>query len=111
MKRLLISLTIFALLVVPQFAFAQTKLVAVIDCNNADPQHTISVPDREGFSYQIFQNKCTWTKGSALEGTESKDVVNVGFSDARGDAGRAHPYAGYSLHERRQSLCRGYRKQ
>jgi hypothetical protein len=84
MKRLLISLAIFALLVVPQFAFAQTKLVAVLDCDNADPQYTISVPDREGFSYQIYQNKCTWTKGSTLEGTESKDVVNVGFSDTRG---------------------------
>ena len=69
-------------------AVAQTKLVAVIDCDKADPQYTIQAPDREGYYYQIYQNKCKWTKGSALEGIESKDVINVCFWDARGTAGR-----------------------
>jgi hypothetical protein len=74
------------MLAISMSAVAQTKLVAVIDCDKADPQYTIQVPDREGFSYQINQNKCRWTKGSALEGIESKDAVNVGFTDARGAA-------------------------
>jgi len=69
-------------------AVAQTKLVAVIDCDKADPQYTIQAPDREGYSYQIAQNKCIWTKGSTLEGIESKDAVNVSFYDARGTAAR-----------------------
>jgi len=76
------------ILAISMSAVAQTKLVAVIDCDKADPQYTIQVPDREGFAYQIYQNKCTWTKGSALEGIESKDAVNIGFSDARGTAVR-----------------------
>src|SRR5204862_188010 len=80
-------LMLFAcILAISMSAVAQTKLVAVIDCDKSDPQYTIQVPDREGFSYQIYQNKCIWTKGSALEGIESKDAVNVGFSDARGAA-------------------------
>jgi len=82
-------LLLFAcILALSMSAAAQTKLVAVIDCDKSEPQYTIQVPDREGFSYQIYQNKCTWTKGSALEGIESKDVVNVCFNDARGAAVR-----------------------
>jgi hypothetical protein len=65
---------------------AQTKLVATIDCQKADLQHTIAIPDQQGFEYQISQNKCTWRKGSALEGIESKDAVNVIFDDVRGAA-------------------------
>jgi len=77
-------LLLFAcILALSMSAAAQTKLVAVLDCDKSEPQYTIPVPDRDGFSYQIYQNKCTWTKGSALEGTESKDVVNIGFSDVR----------------------------
>jgi hypothetical protein len=76
------------IVVISMSAVAQTKLVAVIDCDKADPQYTIQAPDREGFFYRINQNKCTWTKGSALEGIESKEVVNVGFNDARGAAVR-----------------------
>ena len=72
-------------------AVAQTKLVAVIDCDNADPQYTIQAPDQAGFFYRINQNKCKWTRGSALEGIESKDVVNIGFNDAKGASfGLAH---------------------
>jgi hypothetical protein len=95
MRKAMLLLAIFGLVgslfMMPLSAVAQTKLVAVIDCDKDDPQHTIPVPDREGFSYQIYQNKCKWTKGSALEGIESKDVVNVCFNDARGTAvGLAH---------------------
>ena len=67
---------------------AQTKLVATIDCHKFEPQYTIQVPDQEGFSYLIGQNKCTWRKGSALEGIESKDAVNVIFDEVRGAAVR-----------------------
>lgn len=81
-------LTFACFLAISMSAGAQTKVVAVIDCDNADPQYTIQSPDREGFSYQIYQNKCTWTKGSALEGIESKDAVNICFNDARGAAVR-----------------------
>jgi len=92
MHKLMLLVAVFGLtgllFVMPLSAVAQTKLVAVIDCDKADPQHTIPVPDREGFSYQIYQNKCTWTKGAALEGTESKDVINVCFNDARAAAVR-----------------------
>ena len=67
---------------------AQTKLVATIDCHKLEPQYTIQVPDQEGFAYMIGQNKCTWRKGSALEGIESKDAVNVIFDEVRGAAVR-----------------------
>ena len=80
-RYLLLSVCILAL---AMSAAAQTKLVAVIDCNNADPLHIIAVPDREGFSYQINQNKCKWTKGSDLEGIEPGEVFNVVFVDTRG---------------------------
>jgi hypothetical protein len=80
-------LLLFAcVLVLSISAVAQTKLVAVIDCDKGDPLYTIQAPDREGFSYQIAQNKCRWTKGFALEGTESKDAVNLCFYDVRGTA-------------------------
>jgi hypothetical protein len=84
-------LLVVCILAISMSAVAQTKLVAALDCDKADPQYTIQAPDREGFFYRINQNKCTWTKGSVLAGIESKDVVNVGFNDARGAAvGLAH---------------------
>lgn len=80
-RYLLLSVCVLA---ISMSAVAQTKVVAVIDCDNADPQYTIQAPDQEGFFYRINQSKCKWTKGSALEGIDSKDAVNIGFNDSRG---------------------------
>jgi len=63
---------------------AQTKISGSIDCDKADPMHVIPIPDREGFSYLIGQNKCTWTKPMTLEGLESKDFVNTVFHEIMG---------------------------
>lgn len=81
-------LLISCILAFASSAVAQTKLLAVIDCDKSDPLYTIQVPDREGFAYQINQNKCIWTKGSALEGIESKDVVNVVVGEVMGNSVR-----------------------
>jgi len=65
-------------------AFAQTKTSGSLDCDKSDPRHVIPIPDREGYSYLIGQNKCTWTKPIAIEGLEAKGFVNTVFNEVMG---------------------------
>lgn len=69
-------------------AFAQTKTSGSLDCDKSDPRHAIPIPDREGYSYVIGQNKCTWTKPIAIEGLEAKAFVNTVFDEMTGASGR-----------------------
>lgn len=65
-------------------AFAQTKTSGSLDCDKWDASHVIPIPDREGYSYVIGQNKCTWTKPIAIEGLEAKGFVNTVFDEVMG---------------------------
>jgi hypothetical protein len=70
-------------------ALAQTKTSGTEECNKADVSHTIQVPDQEGFSYEIAQRKCTWTKSFTVEGMQSTYNVEVGFDEVTGKSGRS----------------------
>jgi hypothetical protein len=67
-------------------AVAQTKISGSLDCDKADPIHSIQVPDRNGFSFVIAQYKCTWTKPLVIEGLESKNNVDVEFYEITGNS-------------------------
>jgi hypothetical protein len=75
-------------LAIASSAFAQTKISGSMDCEKADPMHAIQIPDREGFTYAIAQFKCTWTKGFAIEGLQSKDYINTVLSEVMGTSAR-----------------------
>ncbi len=67
------------ILALATFASAQTKLSGTLDCNKADPIHTLQVPDQNELSYVIAQYKCTWPKPLVIEGLQSKGNVDVEF--------------------------------
>jgi hypothetical protein len=69
-------------------AVAQTKTSGSLDCDRADPIYTIQIPERTGFSYVIAQYKCTWTKPFVIEGLQSKNNVEVDFSEVMGTSVR-----------------------
>ena len=76
---------LFACVFVPaSSAVAQNKVSGVIDCDKADPMHSIPVPDRQGYSFVISQHKCTYTKSIAIEGLEAKEFVNSVFNEVMG---------------------------
>jgi hypothetical protein len=65
-------------------AVAQTKITWSIDCDKANPLHVIQIPDREGLTFEISQNKCTMTKPMTIEGLEAKELVNTSFAERMG---------------------------
>ncbi len=74
---------LFACILVPTVV-AQNKVSAAIDCDKADPMHSIPVPDRQGYLFVISQHKCTYTKSIAIEGVEAKEFVNIVFNEVVG---------------------------
>lgn len=79
---------LFACVFVPA-AVAQNKASGTLDCDKADPMHTIPIPDRQGYAFMISQNKCTWTKSLGIEGLEAKEFVNTGFNEVMGTSIRS----------------------
>jgi hypothetical protein len=77
MKRNLLLLICF--LALATCLSAQTKITGTLDCDKADPMHTIQVPDQNGFSYAIAQYKCTWPKPLVIDGLHSTKNTDVEF--------------------------------
>jgi hypothetical protein len=73
-------------------AVAQTKFSGIIECSKPDPTYTIQVPDQEGYSLVIGQNKCTWTKPFKIEGLESKNNVQTESDEVMGKTTKAIAY-------------------
>ena len=73
-------------------AVAQTKFSGTLECGKADPTYTIQIPDREGYSFEIGQNKCTWTKPFAIAGLESKNNVQTASDEVTGNTIKAIAY-------------------
>jgi hypothetical protein len=73
-------------------AVAQTKFSGTLECGKADPTYTIQIPDREGYSFEIGQNKCTWTKPFAIAGLESKNNVQAESDEVTGNTIKAIAY-------------------
>ena len=84
-KRLLFIVCALAL---ASSAVGQTKLSGSLDCEKGDPSYTIPIPDRDGFAFFMDQNKCTWPKGSALEGLQPKELINTRFVEVTGASSR-----------------------
>jgi hypothetical protein len=88
MRKTMLLLAVFGLVgllfLIPLSAVAQTKASGTLDCDKADPMHVIQIPDREGFSYAISQNKCTWTKPMTIAGIDGKEFINTAFSETAG---------------------------
>ena len=82
------SLLFLGVLTLPLSAFAQTKVSGSIDCDKSDPVHAIPVPDREGYTYVISQEKCTWTKPLVVEGLDAKTFVHTFFNEVMGASAR-----------------------
>lgn len=60
-------------------AFAQTKASGSFECPKADPSYTIAVPDREGHTFAITQNKCTVGKPMPIAGLDPTLLVTTTF--------------------------------
>ncbi len=70
-------------------AVAQTKFSGTLECGKADPTYTIQIPDREGYSFVLSQNKCTWTKPFAIAGLESKNNIQIESDEVTGNTIKA----------------------
>lgn len=105
MTRYLLLLSCAVALVLTSSAVAQTKASGSLDCDKSDPLHVIQIPDREGSSYAIGQNKCIWTKSMTIAGIDAKEFVNTGFTETMGTSihttslGVSH-YAGDKVYSR-----------
>jgi hypothetical protein len=67
-------------------SFGQTRMSSSMDCDKADQSHAIPIPDRQGYSYEINQSKCIYTKSFTIEGLEAKTFVTTGFNEVMGAA-------------------------
>jgi hypothetical protein len=65
-------------------AFPQTKFSGAIDCDKADTSYAIPIPDRQGYSFAIGQNKCSWSKPVSIAGLDTATIVLTAFSEVMG---------------------------
>jgi hypothetical protein len=73
-------------------ASAQTKLSGTLQCDKPNPQYSIPVADRAGHSMVIAQSKCTWSMPLEIEGSQTKDGSDSGYSDVDGTMSRDMGY-------------------
>jgi hypothetical protein len=82
---LLLAVVWFVMFLTPLSAVAQTKFSGILECGKPEPTYSINIPDREGYSLAIGQNKCIWTKPFAIEGLASKSNVQTESDEVMGD--------------------------
>ena len=96
MRKVMLLLAVLGLasllFFMPLNAVAQTKVSGTLECGKADPTYTIQIADREGYSFVIGQNKCTWTKPFAIAGLESKNNVQTESDEVTGNTIKAIAY-------------------
>ena len=79
--RLLLSLVMaFAL----ASAASAQKLSGTLQCDKADPMHSLEAGDAEKHSMSVAKYSCTWTKPMDIGGTKTKAGANVEFADTTG---------------------------
>src|SRR2546425_1190309 len=86
-------LTCLIVLALATVALAQEKISGTLQCDKADPQHSIPVGDRPNHTFTLNQNKCTWTKPMEIAGTQTKEDVTTGFADISGEKSSDRGYA------------------
>jgi hypothetical protein len=85
--------TCLIVLALATVALAQQKISGTLQCDKADPQHSIPVGDRPNHVFTLNQNKCTWTKPMEIAGTQSKEDLTTGFADISGEKSSDRGYA------------------
>lgn len=62
-------------------AGAQTKVSGTVTCAKGDVVGTQDVTDHPGHTMALQKTTCTWTKPMAIEGANTKDDVDVFFTE------------------------------
>lgn len=70
----------------------QTKTSGTISCGKPDPAYSIEVADRAGHTVSISKFACTWTKPMEIADVQTKDGVDVTYSDGAGGKFRGSGY-------------------
>jgi hypothetical protein len=65
-------------------AAADIKVSGSVDCDKADPNYAIPIPDQPGQVFVIEQHKCIWTKPLKIAGSASRENTNIGFIEVTG---------------------------
>lgn len=82
MKRAVLILLAVLTLVIS--AAAQSKFSAAAQCGTVDKDYKIEVGDQPGHAYQIYQGKCSYTKGE-IAGIRAKEEVFAGSYEISGN--------------------------
>ena len=89
LKNIFVGLCVLSVVTV---AAAQNKVSGSAQCSKPDIQQKVDIPDHPGHALSVSQFKCTWTKPMEIAGVQSKDGVDSGSMDLRGDKGSSHGY-------------------
>lgn len=83
---------LFAVLMLPLLASAQTAISGTALCAKPDQSQKIDIADRPNHSYVISQGKCTWTKPMIIANIETKEDLITNWDETFNYGARVRGY-------------------